>query len=302
MAGADDLRARLLGADPLLLDGALGTELERRGLPCELPLWSAHALLGHEETLASIHADYARAGAEILTANTFRTQERTLSRAGLAGRSRDLTRRAVAIAREAGAGHPIFVAGSAAPLEDCFRPDLVPDDATLRAEHVAHAEALGDAGVDLILVETMNSVREAAAATAAARSTGLPVFTSFVCGADARLLSGEALARGVEAAASAGADAVLINCLPATQVSDCLPTLSKARLPFGAYANLGGPGDTPEAPRSHPCSPAELGEHLDSWIASGASLVGGCCGTNPDHIRALRERLDSLRNRVHGCP
>ncbi|MCS5637780.1 MAG: homocysteine S-methyltransferase family protein, partial [Myxococcota bacterium] len=157
--GAEALRARLARGPTLLLDGALGTELERRGCPAGLPLWSTHGLLEAPELVAEIHGDYARAGAEILTANTFRTQRRTLERSGasqgsLGPRDAELTQQAVDLARR-GAGcvdRPIWVAGSAPPLEDCYRPDRVPEDRDLEREHSIHMENLANAGVDLVLI------------------------------------------------------------------------------------------------------------------------------------------------------
>ncbi len=140
------LAARLHQGPPLLLDGATGTELERRGQPCPLPLWSSHALLACPDLVEAIHSEYARAGAEIITANSFRTQRRTLERgaseyARLGDRDAELTALAVNLARSgAESGRSArWVAGSAAPLEDCYRPDLVPHDETLRAEHALHA-------------------------------------------------------------------------------------------------------------------------------------------------------------------
>ena len=142
----------------------MGTELERRGAPCELPLWSARALMDDPARVSQIHSDYAAAGAELLTANTFRTQRRTLARAGLGNRAAELSREAVRLARkaanDAGPGRTIWIAGSAAPLEDCYRPDLVPGADELEREHAEHAENLAAAGVDAILVETMNSTRD----------------------------------------------------------------------------------------------------------------------------------------------
>ena len=122
---------RFAGAPPVILDGALGTELERRGVETGLPLWSTHALLEAPETVESILREYAQAGAEVLTAGTFRTQARTLARSdvpGLADLAEEITARAVDLARRAASAvdAPVWIAGSAPPLEDCYRPDLVP--------------------------------------------------------------------------------------------------------------------------------------------------------------------------------
>ena len=129
-----DLEQRLSSGETLLLDGATGTELERRGASTALPLWSAPALRDQPELVEAIHADYAAAGVDALTANTFRTQRRALSRGGWGDQAGALTQRAVALAQRAAAAvapeRRVFVLGSAPTLEDCYRPDLVPDDAT----------------------------------------------------------------------------------------------------------------------------------------------------------------------------
>jgi len=278
-------------APPLILDGALGTELDARGFPTPLPLWSARALLERPALVAEIHRDYAAAGAELLTANTFRTQRRSLLRGGAGERAAELTRLAVALAREAAreAPHPAFVLGSAASLEDCYRPDLVPDDAALAREHAEHAEHLAAAGADAILVETMNCVREAAAAAQAAAATGLPVIVSFVCNEPARLLSGEPLDAGLEAVASAAPLAVAVNCLPPALAEACLATLAASGLPFGVYPNLGAPDPERGFAPSADCAPPELAARARHWLAAGAAFVGGCCGTRPAHVQALRE-------------
>ena len=293
-AGRDEALARIAGGPPLLLDGATGTELERRGVAMSLPLWSAPALLERPEVVWRIHADYAAAGAEALTANTFRTQRRALSAGGLGDRAAELTRRAVEIARRASleaAGASPFVFGSAPTLEDCYHPERVPDDAALAREHAEHAANLAAAGVDAVLVETMNTIREAVAATRAVVKAGLPALTSFVCWDGAALLSGEPLADAAAAARDAGAMALLVNCLPPSNVPACLAVLAQRALPYGAYANLGAPDDETGFARSESCTPIAFGTHLKSWVADGAHIVGGCCGTTPEHLRATRHAL-----------
>ena len=291
------LRARLAGGAPLLLDGATGTELERRGAPAHLPLWSAHALQSAPELVARIHRDYVEAGAEIVTANTFRTQARTLARAGAdaPARARELCALAVSLARRAAdaapGGRTVWVAGSMPPLEDCYRPDLVPEAETLETEHAEHARHLAEGGADLLLVETMNTIGEALAAARAARATSLPVWVSFACDGAARLLSGEPLADALAAVEDLAPDLVGVNCLPPSAAAAALDVLAGHGRPFGVYANLGAPIDGSGWARSDDCTPAEFAEHALRWRAAGARAVGGCCGTQPEHIRAIRSVL-----------
>jgi S-methylmethionine-dependent homocysteine/selenocysteine methylase len=270
----------------ILLDGAMGTELERRGVDTGLPLWSANALLQAPHAARAIHADYRRAGAQVLTANTFRTNLRTLARAGLDGRMGEMVNLAVALAKDAGPG---AVAGSIAPVEDCYSPWLVPPDEDLAREHAALARCLAEAGCDLVLVETMNTIREAAIAARAAAATGLPVWVSFMLDDANRLLSGEPLADAVRVVLPIRPQAVLVNCLPVAQVPAALALLraeAGAAALIGAYANAGRV-EAGAWSMANGVSPDDYGRAAGGWIAQGADIVGGCCGTTPDHIAAV---------------
>ncbi len=289
---------RLAGhGHPLILDGATGTELERAGVPTGLPLWSAHALLEAPEAVAEIHARYVRAGAELITANTFRTQRRTLERAGLGAQDRALTQRAVALARTAideyGDGsRPTWVAGSLPPLEDCYRPERVPDASQLDREHKRHAELLAEAGVDLILVETMNSRLEALHASRAAARVGLPFVVGLVSWEPGRLLSGDSLRETAEAVLEQGAAAVGVNCVPPSSLEASRRSLADRGLPLLVSPNLGEPNDLTGFSRSEDVTPKELSRSLEAWLAEPAlRIVGGCCGTTPRHIAVLAQRV-----------
>ncbi|MGI0147927.1 MAG: homocysteine S-methyltransferase family protein, partial [Thermoplasmata archaeon] len=206
------VRERLASDPPLLLDAAMGTELQRRGADTRLPLWSARSLLGRPDLISEIHREEAAAGADVVTANTFRTHRRILEKAGLGARSLELTSLAVRLAREAAeeSGREVFVAGSLAPLEDCYRPDLVPEDAALEREHSEQAESLAEAGVDLILCETHNTVRELVAAARAAKGSAMPFAASMVTNGEGRLLSGETIEDAVRGLTPLEPDALSI--------------------------------------------------------------------------------------------
>jgi S-methylmethionine-dependent homocysteine/selenocysteine methylase len=298
----------------LILDGAMGTELTRRGIDTTLPLWSARALMDAPDVVAEIHRDYLVAGAQVLTANTFRTNPRTMRRAaisGIADGGRELTRRAVEIAKggvrdwrlEIGDLQPIsnlqspishLVAGSMAPAEDCYSPELVPSDDDLREEHGELARNLADAGCDLILIETMNTVREAVIAAQSAAHTGLPLWVSFTLNERNDLLSGETLAEAVHAVLPYQPQAILVNCIPVAQISAALQKLKDAthlegasHLSLGAYGNVGHVDDEVGWTLTHAVTPSAYAEAAREWQALGATMIGGCCGTMPEHIAAL---------------
>ncbi len=288
---APDFRDRLVSGPPILLDGGLGSELDRRGVDVSMPLWSARALIEAPSTLLDVHRAYAAAGAEIITTNTFRTQRRTLAKTGVGETSAELTEAAVHLARAAVAtsGEVAFVAGSMAPLEDCYQPDLVPEAAALDAEHGEMAETLAAAGVDLLLVETMNTAREAAAAARAAKATGLPVLVSLVCNASGRMLSGENPGRVAASLAGLGVDGVLVNCAPAPDLVQALQRIAEAvDLPTGGYGNVGHADEEGGWVNTDSIDPKAYGLHAAAWLDAGARIIGGCCGTTPDHTRTMR--------------
>ena len=292
------LGERLRERSPLLLDSAMGTELERRGVRCQLPLWSAWALVDSPSTVLAIHRDDLEAGADILTANTFRTHGRSLEKAGKGNRAEELTRQAVTLARRAAgeSPRPILVAGSLSPLEDCYRPDLVPDEGTLWQEHGRQATLLASAGADLILAETHNTVRELAAAVRAAKATGLPVAASMVTDGQGRLLSGEPIAAAARALESLRPDVLSINCVASRGLLADLRVLAEAApgAPLAAYGNLGPPSGPEKTLFTKNIAPEDYAILARDWLAVGARIVGGCCGTTSAHTAAMRRMIDGL--------
>ena len=275
----------------LLLDGATGTELNRRGLDTGLPLWSANALTSDVglNVLRDVHLDYLNAGADIITTNTFRTHRRVLAGKGFS--AHELTLRAVTTAREAVAeiGTTALVAGSLSSLEDCYRPDLVPPDDECLAEHTERIEHLVEGGVDLLLIETMNSIREAVIAAKVATATGLPTWVAFVCDKKGRILSGESLAHAVELLMPLGVKALGVNCMPAHTVAQPLTELRGIcgeDFPLMAYGNIGYVDEKQGWINTDSTDPEGYLQHAQSWPAQ---IIGACCGSTPEHIRKLKQ-------------
>src|SRR5689334_9185671 len=293
-------RERLRSGPPLLLDAAMGTELQRRDADTTTPLWSARALLRDPELVWTIHGDEAASGAEILSGKSFRSHARTLAKAQMGERAAELSALAIRLAHQAASlrGREIFVAGSLSPLEDCYRPDLAPETGAMEREHAAQARFLADAGVDLILAETHNSIREARAAAVAAKATGLPVVVSLVTDGKGRLLSGESIADAAAELAAVAPDALGVNCVPAASLSVDFAVLaasaSGSGLPLAAYGNLGRPVDGPGWAFTDALDPEAYAEAARGWIEKGARIVGGCCGTTSAHTRALARLLAGL--------
>ncbi len=265
----------------ILLDGPMGTELSARGVPTPAPLWSAEANLTHPDVVAAIHRDYAAAGATVHTANTFRTKRRQ------AGDSWELlAQRAIEIARDSiPAGHRL--AGSIAPLEDCYRPDLSPEASMARTEHRELAQRLAALGADLLLCETFPHIGEALIAVEEAVATGLETWVAFSAGPNADLLRPEEIHAGALEAVRRGVRAVLVNCIPASKTRLFVEALGDVGVPFGAYANAGAFGEGLGFGFEKDGAPELYADYARTWIESGAEIIGGCCGTGPSHIQAL---------------
>ncbi len=298
-----DIRQRLRHGTPLVLDAAMGSDLDRRGLPTTLPLWSAVGLLERPDLVRQIHLENLRAGADIITTDTFRTTARTLRKAGLdPARAPELDAQAVRLAVEARteAGRlAAWIAGSIAPLEDCYRPTFeIPPDVALD-EHRAQAGNLAAAGVDLIMVETMPTAAEAEIALRAAIETGLPATVGFVCAMPGRdgpvhLLSGETLEGAVARVSSLGPAAIFVNCAAPPVITAALRELRElTALPVGSYANVGHVDDERGWSPEGGITGERYAEHAAEWIALGARVIGGCCGTHPEHTAALRYLIDT---------
>lgn len=281
----------------LILDGATGTELNRRGVDTGLPLWSANALMNDcdAKILQQIHEDYLRAGADIITTNTFRTHRRALAPSGNADRALELTRKAVDIARAAIASvksdSPKFVAGSISTLEDCYRPDLVPPDNELRTEHSERVHHLIECDVDLILIETINTIREAVIMAKLATITGTPVVVSFVCDREGKILSGETLTEAASQLLPLGISAIGVNCGPTPNLAKPLAELLAVcgkDFPLIAYGNIGYADEEVGWVNTDSENPKAYCEHAVRWPVK---IVGGCCGTTPQHIAELKLAL-----------
>lgn len=262
------------------------------------PLWSARAAIDHHTLLESIHREYIQNGAEIITTATFRTTRRAFAAAGEPDEQwRKAARKAVEIASQA-AGNRALVAGSIAPLEDCFRPELSPGVDTARKEHLLLSTELVDAGIDVLWLETFGTLREISAALDAARQAtqhrSVPFVISVTTNSRGSLISDETLGEAFDLAHAKGASAFAINCIPIPHVWPALFALTENRmkqLPIGVYPNLGFADTSQDWEGSAYLTPEEFATNARKWIEAGVRIVGGCCGSTPAHIRALRDSL-----------
>jgi methionine synthase / methylenetetrahydrofolate reductase(NADPH) len=293
--------ADIFASRPVLADGAMGTVLYARGVfinRCydELNLSDPNLIL-------SIHEEYLQAGAEIVETNTFGANRFRLARHGLAAKVGDinaagvrLARQAVEHLREKQAGEA-WVAGSVGPLGVRLEPLGKTGLDEARVAFSEQIRALADSGVDMLILETMPALDEAREALFAALETAphLPVLVMVTVDDESNCLDGSSPAQAAALLTEWGAHAIGINC--STGPSTVLTALEAMRgattLPLAAMPNAGMPRAV-EGRNIYLCSPEYMASFARKAIAAGAQFVGGCCGTTPNHIRAMRSAMRAI--------
>ncbi|OGJ51967.1 hypothetical protein A2335_01700 [Candidatus Peregrinibacteria bacterium RIFOXYB2_FULL_32_7] len=283
----------------IVLDGAMGTELQNRGYRTELPLWSAKANLDAKDLVYQIHYDYIQAGADIITTNTFRTQKHTFQKINNPNLAEQATINAVQIAIKAKkrAFRDVFVGGSLTTLEDCYQPNLVPNEAILREDHKRQTQLLAELGVDFLFCEAINTIREAKILAEFAQNTPIPFFMSFVINDDGNLLNGESLFDAIEIINKFKPTAILVNCRPIDILQKTVDTLINSFSGVkGIYPNGQGKPANDLGWDFHQQGDdiKKFTAHCRIWAKKGIKILGGCCGTNVEYIQALRSMLDQL--------
>jgi S-methylmethionine-dependent homocysteine/selenocysteine methylase len=287
--------------DIIVLDSAMGTELKDRRADISMPLWSARPLIDNPDLVRQIHIDNIDAGADIITTNTFRTQRRTYEKAnykmeGLTYEetAREMTFMAVELAKDAvmiaveDGEDDSIVAGCISPLEDCYKPELVPDTDTLCTEHYEHLQNLVEGGADILLAETMISIKEISAVLNQLHTAGKEYMISLLCRNGDELFSGELLKDAIKIIEKFKPSAVLTNCMHPEQAEPIINSLKKLTdKPIGVYANIGNPSKKENGELEKVVSPDEYLKYAKKWKQMGVKIIGGCCGTNPQYIVRL---------------
>jgi S-methylmethionine-dependent homocysteine/selenocysteine methylase len=306
------IRKRTLGLlqfpdKPVLLDGGLGRELRFRGVAVPKTIWSAGALMSDPAVVRQIHMDYIAAGADIITTNTYGVIRNDLAKEGIEDRFAELNTLACNLAIEArdNSSREVLIAGSLPPLGGSFRPDLVGPGDKIEALYREKAELLAP-HVDLLLCETMSSAAEGRAAANAACETGKPVWVAWTLHEDrsGNLRSGESITDAVQALQDLPVQGLLGNCCAPESITRAIPYLVATGTEWvGGYANtfagipqdwqLDGEKETDGllALRSD-LDPENYAAYAREWLETGATVVGGCCGTRPSYIAKIRSIID----------
>jgi len=286
---------------PILADGAMGTVLNARGVYINRCYDELN--LSDPGMILSVHGEYLQAGAEILETNTFGANRFRLSRHGLGGKVRDINAAGVRLARKAvehfrdkQAGEA-WVAGSVGPLGTRLEPLGKTGLDEAREAFAEQIEVLAESGVDLLIVETMPALNEAHEALAAARAAApeLPVMVMVTVDDESTCLDGSSPAHAAALLTEWGANGIGVNCSTGpTSVLTAIEAMRGATtLPLAAMPNAGLPRAV-EGRNIYLCSPEFMAAFARKAIAAGVQIVGGCCGTTPNHIRAMRSAIRAL--------
>jgi len=293
-----------------ILDSAMGTELAKRGVDVpdwKKSIWSADALINHPQIVREIHEDNIKMGCDVITTNNYYVTPNILMRVGKETRVKELTQISIDLAKEASKNSEVLIGGSYPPIETSFRPDLTPEDEVI-SEFYSSIGSIMENQVDLIICETMSSIREGMVAARTAMEFSDRVWLSWTT----RGLIGDTLPNGdllidaINEAKQLNIECQLVNCQAMDLVITQIEILKMAGN-FGVFANssvlkdpLNDLGKDVDLDVNHHANTAsvsakEYAVEAKKWIENGAYVIGGCCSTGPEHIREIA-KLKSLDN------
>lgn len=292
----------LVAREPLLADGAMGTALIARGI-VDLDGCVEFVNISEPDAVLDVHREFVEAGSKIVEANTFGGSRFNLAAHGHEDRLEEINRRGIEIAKEAtsqrsGDASGVLVAGSVGPLRVRLAPYGRVSKTAAREAYAEQIAILARAGADLIWIETQSDLNEMREALKAAHSVcDLAVIVTATFTPDDRTLLGSTPEHVAKRLVELGADAIGVNCSegPAqvVRVLDVMRPVA-GEVPLVAMPNAGGPTRVGER-IFYPATPEYFGEYARQFLAVGASVIGGCCGTGPEHIRAMAAALAEPR-------
>ena len=285
---------------PLIMDGAMGTELMRRGIELPLPLWSSMSNIDQYDQVMNIHKDYIEAGSDILTTNTFRTTPRTFIKAGYSQNESEIISEqccnmAIEAAKHAVKKENTLIAGSVAPLEDCYEPLHFPGKEIAKKEFQLIIDRIIRKGVDILLFETMGNYEEIESALQVSNHVDIQRWLSIVLKNKNSILDGTELQKVVELANKNKIDMVLINCTPVNIILEALDIfLGYRKGKWGVYPNAGENMPTKDGEFVSKLDDESFCKAIQDYITLGASVVGSCCGSTPNTVRKISNMIKKL--------
>ncbi len=279
---------RIKNGDLLIADGATGTNLIARGLPSGVTAESW--VIDQPERIIQLHRDFISAGANILLTSTFNASSIRLKNSSLDGKSDLVNQKAVELARGAIGSENIYIAGSLGPLGQLLKPygPLTVDEA--KSAYATQAHALTDAGADLLVIETQFDMNEVVAAIDGVRQvSNLPLVVSFSYDRGRRTMMGISPTQAADMLEPLPVDVFGINCGRSLDENfqNLIELRSKTTKPIWFKPNAGLPHLDSTGKTAYDITPGTMGSLVNSWLDGGAQIIGGCCGTTPEHLREI---------------
>mgnify|MGYP001249016907 CR=1 FL=1 len=283
---------------PLVLDGAMGTELLRMGVELPLPLWSAVANEICSDKVYNIHREYINAGANVLTTNSFRSTPYAYKKAGFSRRDALLRsemnlKKSVSLAKKAVSGTQL-IAGSIAPIEDCYSPEIYPGGTQLKKTMELVVKWFCETEVDIILFETMGNAREISRILLAMENCDLPIWLSLILEDKNHLLDGTSLPEILEILSTSKVEILLLNCNTIQLSLKAIHTIKRYwHRSRGVYPNLGIKNPDINGKIEKIISNETWRYQVKEILFEKPDVIGACCGSTPEHIRIIKEIIES---------
>ncbi len=274
---------------PLILDGAMGSLLQQKNMQSSGAMWMSKLNIDNPEIILKIHREYINAGADIITTNTFRTNPEALKDFPDL-KIENLVKNSIKIAKEAVENLPVFIAGSNAPAEDCYKVKREISKKSLEYNHQKHIELLYDLGAHFILNETHGHLDEIKIICKYCSKNKIPFVMSLFSFDGIHLLSGEPISEAINFTLDHSPLAISFNCVMPDYFNK-IKKFIKKELNWGAYFNCGS-GDYTDEQIICGISPSDYTSEIYKLLKYSPSFIGACCGSNPNHIKEIKNLLD----------
>lgn len=274
---------------PLLLDGAMGSVLQEKKLTSKKRIWSAAANDQSANKVLNLHKEYIKAGADIITTNTFRTNPYTLISSGITEITEKVTN-AVKLAIQAKGKTSVLIGGSNPPAEDCYKTERTISQKDLEWNHKVHIDTLMESGCDFIMNETQSHFDEIKIIAKYCSQNNIPYVMNFFFLDKPKLLSGENLSDAIDFVLNYNPLSIGFNCITFNALAKGTERI-KQDINWGFYLNCGG-GNYTDSDITCAISPDEYATQVKPYLKFNPAFIGSCCGSSPEHIKKLRTLID----------
>ena len=275
---------------PLLLDGAMGSLLQQRGIKSHPHLWMSLTNITQPDEVVKIHKAYVKAGADIITTNTFRTNPVSIKRSNVKIKSSEFVKISVVLAQEAIGDKKLIIAGSNAPAEDCYQVERTISKKEIDANHTKHIESLMNSGCHFILNETQSHLDEILFISKFCDRNSIPFVMSLFFTSEMKILSGENLFEVIKLVEDYNPLAIGFNCIMPKTFQKAFRRIGK-NSSWGLYLNCGSSAinnDNIKCGISH----QDYSHEIKKYLPKNPAFIGSCCGSSPSHTKELRKLLD----------